>query len=271
MKTAHIFEELGGGGVGCAHRFHRLTPNSRSTFPTTAPTATTHQNRREEVQKHVAHGPRYQKRGAPSTALRQAGAGELILLCQHDGQDARGLGRVGRVLGASRIAVQFALGIQRVIVDFPEDLMALDGEGAEVVLAVGVVVRGEGVKGPHALDDRQHQEVGQVQDALGDVHVSAGAGGAELVVQLADTLGVWMGHVFGFRWLMRRSAPPPESGKTEGVLPNSVGAGRVWMPSVFALRCAASFPAHHPKAKDMTHPRNCVMSGQVSDKFCRRG
>ena len=55
-----------------------------------------------------------------------------------------------------------------------------------------------------ALDDRQHQEVGQVEDALGDGHVSAGAGGAELVVQFADAVGLRMGHGL---WLSLVDAP----------------------------------------------------------------
>jgi len=37
-------------------------------------------------------------------------------------------------------------------------------------------------------------------------------------------------------------------GEGRGVLPNSVGAGRAWMPLTPSRRWAASSPAHHRKA-----------------------
>lgn len=68
-----------------------------------------------------------------------------IFLGQLDGEDSRRLGRVGGVFGA-----EFASGV--VSVDLPKQLAALVGEAAEIVLAVGVVVRGGGsTRSHHAI------------------------------------------------------------------------------------------------------------------------
>jgi hypothetical protein len=63
-------------------------------------------------------------------------AEELILLSQHDGQNARGLRGVGRI-------ARTVLKRKIVIIDLPEKLCSLDRHRAEVVLAVGIVFRRE--------------------------------------------------------------------------------------------------------------------------------
>ncbi len=119
---------------------------------------------------------------------RPAGrAGELILPGQHDGHDPDGSCSVGRIFRTGAVDVQIPFQVRLVVGDFPEDLFALDGDGADVVLAVGVVVLGKGIEGADSLDDAEHLVAGQGHDASGDVDAAPVAGDAELVIQLADT------------------------------------------------------------------------------------
>jgi hypothetical protein len=64
----------------------------------------------------------------------------LVLVGEHDSEDAQGLRRVGGIGGA-------VLELRIVVVDLPEEPLSLEVEGAEVVLTVGVVRVGEGVIG----------------------------------------------------------------------------------------------------------------------------
>ena len=57
----------------------------------------------------------------------------LVLVGEHHGEDAQGLRRVG---GVGRVV----LCLRIVVVDLPEEPLSLEVEGAEVVLAVGVVL-----------------------------------------------------------------------------------------------------------------------------------
>lgn len=47
-----------------------------------------------------------------------------------------------------------------IVVDFPEDLVALNGHGSEVMFSVGIVVRREGVKFLHSLHDAGLNRIG---------------------------------------------------------------------------------------------------------------
>jgi hypothetical protein len=73
-------------------------------------------------------------------------AGRSIFLGQHDGHNPRrdaGIGWVGRA----------HLGLAVVVVDLPEAADAAFVDGAEVVLAMRIVVLGEGVEGADLLSE----------------------------------------------------------------------------------------------------------------------
>ena len=82
----------------------------------------------------------------------EVGWSRLIFRCQHDGQDALRALHIGGILGAHVRVLAI------VVVDLPEDRLAIELEVAEVVLEIRVIVVGEvRVRAGHI--DRTGQEV----------------------------------------------------------------------------------------------------------------
>ena len=73
-----------------------------------------------------------------------------------------------------------------VIVDLPEDLLTVMGEGPEVMLAVRIVVFGEVVESANLVHDISLILLGQGSDALGEVGFPADEGFPEIIVQECD-------------------------------------------------------------------------------------
>ena len=76
-----------------------------------------------------------------------------IFVCEHDRKRAFGFSGIARVLRAE-IWI-----IGRVVIDFPEQLFAVEYERSEVVLAVRIVVVGEDIECDHC-GDRTCRELG---------------------------------------------------------------------------------------------------------------
>jgi len=86
--------------------------------------------------------------------------------------DARSLLRIARVFRAVAHLLVVA-------VDLPIQLLTLRLEAAEIVLAVGVVLLGEGVEGPDPLERLGDEAGALVMDAAGDDSAPALSAGAE--------------------------------------------------------------------------------------------
>src|SRR5271166_17876 len=107
-------------------------------------------------------------------------SGELVLVGQHDREDA------GRNVGIRRIW-RHQLHFTVVVIDLPEatDVAVLDH--AEVMLAVRVVVFGEGVEPLYSREDRFPLRRGQCFDASGDDDGSAYKSSTEGIVEMTDS------------------------------------------------------------------------------------
>jgi hypothetical protein len=103
----------------------------------------------------------------------------LIFLGQHDRQHARGLRRIGRI-------VRPELKREVVVVDFPEEIGAVDGDGAEVVLAVGIVFGREDVEALHQSKYPRGDGLAERRDAGCEAGLASGERLAESVVELLD-------------------------------------------------------------------------------------
>jgi len=151
-------------------------------------------------------GPTCARRTLPPRAAEWP-ARDFVLLGQHDRQDApgeRGVRRIGRP--ELKLAV--------VVVDLPEQTLPRDRERAEVVLAVGIVLYGEGVEGGHGDERCGHEVWAAVADALGE-HPALGGAIAERIV-LAGKGGNWdcgHGDFHRRRTLMARRAAPRTAGR----------------------------------------------------------
>ena len=116
-----------------------------------------------------------------------------VLVGAHDRQDAR---RDGGISGIGRAELGGAV----VVLDFPEAADAALVDRAEVVLAVGIVVVGEGVEGANLRQQRATLLERHGFDAGGDHDDAADEGAAEGVVEGADAFGGGhggAGHGFG--------------------------------------------------------------------------
>ncbi len=109
------------------------------------------------------------------------GGGGSVFLRQHDREDTLGYIRVGRV---GRAVVEVTI----VAIDLPEDRLAGILEAAEIVLAVGIVVRRKGdeaMNAPHDLDLLLRRHGG---NARGNEDAAlTGEGSPERIVQLANS------------------------------------------------------------------------------------
>src|SRR5271166_814202 len=144
----------------------------RETAPAASRSATGERRRTGREREGCERLRRMSRRGPKS--------GELVLVGQHDREDA------GRNLGIRRIG-RHQLHFTVVVVDLPEatDVAVLDH--AEVVLAVWVVVFGEGVERPHFREDRFPLRRGQCFDASGDDDGSAYKSSTEGIVEMTDS------------------------------------------------------------------------------------
>ena len=103
-----------------------------------------------------------------------------ILFSQHDRENARGLCRVGGVFRAE-------LTSRVVIVDLPENALAVVVEAPEIMLTVGVVVVGEAVESANLIKDRGAVVVAESKDSVRDVASAIGRKvPPESVVEFAD-------------------------------------------------------------------------------------
>src|SRR5215212_9609994 len=84
-----------------------------------------------------------------------------VLLCEHDRHYAAGEGRAG---GIWREVQEVGV----VVVDLEEDHLVADRDGPEVVLAIGVIVRGERVKAGNRLIDLEDGVGAKCLDGAGD-------------------------------------------------------------------------------------------------------
>ena len=103
-----------------------------------------------------------------------------VFVGAHDGQDAGGDGGISGVGRAE-------LGGPVIAIDFPVVADAAFVDRAEVVLAMGIVVFGEGIEGAHLREQRATLLVWHGFHARSDHHCAADEGAAEIVVEFADT------------------------------------------------------------------------------------
>src|SRR3546814_5922167 len=105
---------------------------------------------------------------------------DLVLICEHDSQDAAGDLRVGRIG-----AVIFVVAV--IIIDLPEYLSGVSLiEGAEVMLTVWVVALIEVIEAPDLGDDVLADCIGQRVNACGQYDLAGDESAPQHVVQFAD-------------------------------------------------------------------------------------
>ena len=103
----------------------------------------------------------------------------LILARQHDGENARGLARVGGVFRP-------VAAVEIVTVDFPEDGLIIDLERPKVMLTMRVVITGERIKHVYPLQDDGLRLGRERCNGGGHDHGAAGEGSSKGVIEFAD-------------------------------------------------------------------------------------
>ena len=104
--------------------------------------------------------------------------------------------------------------------------MPFDGQGAEVVFAVRIVVRREGVEGLDGLRDAGLSHDGEAPDARCHKYLTREPARTEIVVQYLNGRCPVSCHSFCFRWLIAPMAHS-ERKRTRGpVLPNTDRSGQ---------------------------------------------
>ncbi len=104
-----------------------------------------------------------------------------IVLGQHHGQHARGHSWISGIWG-------HAQHVRVVVIHLPEHHLPFMFEASEVVLIIWVVVRCEGAKGPHVIENGA--DIADFGKAARDQDTTARERGAGLIIKRPYTLGI---------------------------------------------------------------------------------